>query len=116
MWSVPFLLGSPSAPITFPSARMLPVLRMRSDPARSTKWNLEERICRLPLVAREPPRRCSMRFIWVAPVCRAVFPESKRLKTSSSPSTSHSLTPHRTMGKHGKTLSYEHHSVPFLWT
>lgn len=33
----------------------------------------------------------------MAPVWRAVFPDSKRLKTSSSPSTSHSFTPHRTV-------------------
>lgn len=58
MWE-PFLLGSPSAPITFPRARrplliwmlsfslspVLPVLKMRSDPAKSTKWNLEDNIC-----------------------------------------------------------------------
>lgn len=122
---LPFLFGSPRAPITFPRARsplliwilsfsrspVLPVLRIRSDPARSTKWNLEHRICEFLLAVREPPRLCSIStvkmvwerlewgFIWVAPVWRAVFPDSKRLKTSSSPSTSHSLTPHRTVEK-----------------
>uniref|UniRef100_A0A3B1KD17 Uncharacterized protein n=1 Tax=Astyanax mexicanus TaxID=7994 RepID=A0A3B1KD17_ASTMX len=84
--------------LSFSLSPAFPVFRMRSDPARSTKWNLEERICRLPPVARKPPRRCSM----MAAVCRAVFPDSKRLNTSSSPSTSHSFTPHRTMGKNRK--------------
>uniref|UniRef100_A0A4W4G965 Uncharacterized protein n=1 Tax=Electrophorus electricus TaxID=8005 RepID=A0A4W4G965_ELEEL len=74
---------------------VFPVLTIRSDPARSTKWNLEERTWRPPPAALDPPRRCSMStvkmvwerlehgFIWVAPVWRAVFPDSKRLKTSS---------------------------------
>uniref|UniRef100_A0A3B4GG17 Uncharacterized protein n=2 Tax=Haplochromini TaxID=319058 RepID=A0A3B4GG17_9CICH len=35
-------------------------------------------------------------FIWVAPVCLAVFPDSSKLSTSSRPSTSHSFTPHKT--------------------
>uniref|UniRef100_A0A668TS54 Uncharacterized protein n=1 Tax=Oreochromis aureus TaxID=47969 RepID=A0A668TS54_OREAU len=96
------------APITFPKAKrplliwilsfslspVFPVLNMRSDPARSTK--------------RELPRRWSMYtvkmvwdllelgFIWVAPVCLAVFPDSSKLSTSSRPSTSHSFTPHKT--------------------
>uniref|UniRef100_A0A3B4V902 Uncharacterized protein n=1 Tax=Seriola dumerili TaxID=41447 RepID=A0A3B4V902_SERDU len=126
----PFLLGSPSAPITFPRARrplliwmlsfslspVFPVLKMRSDPARSTKWNLEDNICGPELAAvpysREIPRRWSMYtvkivcdllefgFIWVAPVCLAVFPDSSKLSTSSRPSTSHSLTPHKTMKSH----------------
>uniref|UniRef100_A0A4W6C7C4 Uncharacterized protein n=1 Tax=Lates calcarifer TaxID=8187 RepID=A0A4W6C7C4_LATCA len=107
--TLPFLLGSPSAPITFPRARrpllicilsfnlspVFPVLKMRSDPAR-----------------RDIPRRWSMYtvkivcdrlefgFIWVAPVCLAVFPDSSKLSTSSSPSTSHSFTPHKTMKSH----------------
>lgn len=125
MWE-PFLLGSPSAPITFPKANrplliwilsfslspVFPVLRMRSDPARSTKWNLEDNIWGPILEAlpykRELPRRWSiytvkmvcdrleLGFIWVAPVCLAVFPDSNKLNTSSRPSTSHSFTPHKT--------------------
>uniref|UniRef100_A0A3Q1GTB8 Uncharacterized protein n=1 Tax=Acanthochromis polyacanthus TaxID=80966 RepID=A0A3Q1GTB8_9TELE len=102
----PFLLGSPSAPITFPRARrplliwmlslslspVFPVLKMRSDPARSTKWNLEDNICELP-------RRWSMYTVKIvfAPVCLAVFPDSSKLNTSSRPSTSHSFTPHKTI-------------------
>lgn len=133
---VPFLLGSPSAPMTFPRARsplliwmfslsrspVFPVFRIRSDPARSTKWNLEERICTVPDAPREPPRLCSMStvkmvwerlewgFIWVAPVWRAVFPDSKRLSTSSSPSTSHSFTPQSTVGIHKRCLSFSERS------
>lgn len=126
MWE-PFLLGSPRAPITFPRARrplfiwmlsfslspVFPVLKMRSEPARSTKWNLEDSIWVPELAAlpnrRELPRRWSMYtvkmvcdrlelgFIWVEPVCLAVFPDSSKLNTSSRPSTSHSLTPHKTI-------------------
>uniref|UniRef100_A0A3Q2XTJ6 Uncharacterized protein n=1 Tax=Hippocampus comes TaxID=109280 RepID=A0A3Q2XTJ6_HIPCM len=82
MWWFPFLLGSPSAPITFPRARrpllicmlsfslspVLPVLKMRSEPAK-----------------RKLPR-----------LCLAVFPDSSKLNTSSRPSTTHSLTPQST--------------------
>uniref|UniRef100_A0A671UX21 Uncharacterized protein n=1 Tax=Sparus aurata TaxID=8175 RepID=A0A671UX21_SPAAU len=115
----PFLLGSPRAPITFPRAKrplliwilsfslspVFPVLKMRSDPARSTKWNLEDNICELPLrwsiyTVKMVCERLEFGFIWVAPVCRAVFPDSSKLKTSSRPSTSHSFTPHRTMRLH----------------
>uniref|UniRef100_A0A3Q3GKX8 Uncharacterized protein n=1 Tax=Labrus bergylta TaxID=56723 RepID=A0A3Q3GKX8_9LABR len=79
------------APITFP----------RASRPLSTKWNLEDNICELP-------RRWSMYtvkmvcdllefgFIWVAPVCLAVFPDSSKLNTSSRPSTSHSFTPNKT--------------------
>uniref|UniRef100_A0A3P8V9U9 Uncharacterized protein n=1 Tax=Cynoglossus semilaevis TaxID=244447 RepID=A0A3P8V9U9_CYNSE len=80
--------------LSFSLSPVFPVFKMRSDPARSTK--------------RDSPRRWSMYtvkivcdrlefgFIWVAPVCRAVFPDSSKLKTSSRPSTSHSLTPNKT--------------------
>uniref|UniRef100_A0A8C3GCD2 Uncharacterized protein n=1 Tax=Cyclopterus lumpus TaxID=8103 RepID=A0A8C3GCD2_CYCLU len=118
----PFLLGSPSAPITFPRARrplliwmlsfslspVLPVFKMRSDPARSTKWNLEDNICELPrrwsiYRVKMVCDRLEFRFIWVAPVCLAVFPDSSKLNTSSRPSTSHSFTPHKTTMSETKT-------------
>uniref|UniRef100_A0A3B3B8F0 Uncharacterized protein n=1 Tax=Oryzias melastigma TaxID=30732 RepID=A0A3B3B8F0_ORYME len=107
----PFLFGSPSAPITFPKARMLPVLKMRSDPAKSTKWNLEDSICGpelavVPLGLKIVCERLELGFICVAPVCLAVFPDSSKLSTSSRASTSHSFTPHRTivqMKKNTKT-------------
>uniref|UniRef100_A0A3Q4H3U4 Uncharacterized protein n=1 Tax=Neolamprologus brichardi TaxID=32507 RepID=A0A3Q4H3U4_NEOBR len=90
LW-LPFLLGSPSAPITFPRAKrplliwilsfslspVFPVLKMHN-------------ICELPRHLLE------LGFIWVAPVCLAVFPDSSKLSTSSRPSTSHSFTPHKT--------------------
>uniref|UniRef100_A0A672QC53 Uncharacterized protein n=1 Tax=Sinocyclocheilus grahami TaxID=75366 RepID=A0A672QC53_SINGR len=80
---VPFLLGR---------SPVFPVLRMRSDPAR---------ICTVPAAALEPPRLCSM---------RAVFPDSKRLSTSSSPSTSHSFTLESTVCKHKSCLSFSEQS------
>lgn len=46
----------------------------------------------------------------MAPVWRAVFPESKRLKTSSRLSTSHSFTPHRTA--EGKKSTGKHFLIP----
>uniref|UniRef100_A0A8C6ZS82 Uncharacterized protein n=1 Tax=Nothoprocta perdicaria TaxID=30464 RepID=A0A8C6ZS82_NOTPE len=112
MW-LHFLRGSPKALITLPKASrplliwilsfslspVFPVFTIRSEPARSTKARR----------ARRPaPRRCSMvtvkmvcerldcALMWVAPVCLAVLPISSRLKTSSSPSTSDSFTPHST--------------------
>uniref|UniRef100_A0A7N8WWD2 Uncharacterized protein n=1 Tax=Mastacembelus armatus TaxID=205130 RepID=A0A7N8WWD2_9TELE len=66
--------------LSFSLSPVFPVLKMRSDPARSTKWNLEDNIYRL-----------EFGFIWVAPVCLAVFPDSSKLSTSSRPSTSHSF-------------------------
>uniref|UniRef100_A0A3B3X8V2 Secreted protein n=1 Tax=Poecilia mexicana TaxID=48701 RepID=A0A3B3X8V2_9TELE len=100
----PFLFGSPRAPMTLPRARrplliwmlsfslspVLPVLKIRSDPAKSTKWNLEDNTCVFPRHLLE------FGFIWVAPVCLAVFPDSSKLNTSSRPSTSLSFTPHNT--------------------
>uniref|UniRef100_A0A8C9YAP7 Uncharacterized protein n=1 Tax=Sander lucioperca TaxID=283035 RepID=A0A8C9YAP7_SANLU len=119
----PFLLGSPSAPITFPRARrplliwilsfslspVFPVFKMRSDPARSTKWNLEDNICELPrrwsiYTVKMVCDRLEFGFIWVAPVCLAVFPDSSKLNTSSRPSTSHSFTPHKTMSHRDKNI------------
>uniref|UniRef100_A0A3B3SXF1 Uncharacterized protein n=1 Tax=Paramormyrops kingsleyae TaxID=1676925 RepID=A0A3B3SXF1_9TELE len=111
----PLLFGSPSAPITLPRASsplliwmlsfnlspLLPVFRMRSEPARSTKWNLEATTWLGAPEVLEPLRRCSMiTFTCVAPLCRAVLPVSRRLRTSSRPSTSHSFTPHRTEDVH----------------
>uniref|UniRef100_A0A8C5BPN5 Uncharacterized protein n=1 Tax=Gadus morhua TaxID=8049 RepID=A0A8C5BPN5_GADMO len=120
MW-LPRLLGSPRAPMTLPRASrplliwmlslsrspVFPVRSTRSEPARSTKWNLEVRMWRL--AGRGPPPRrwstCRVKTVWerlergfiaVAPVWRAVFPDSSRLSTSSRPSTSHSFTPHST--------------------
>uniref|UniRef100_A0A8D2ZFT8 Uncharacterized protein n=1 Tax=Scophthalmus maximus TaxID=52904 RepID=A0A8D2ZFT8_SCOMX len=107
----PFLLGSPSAPITFPRAKrplliwilsfslspVFPVLKMRSDPARSTKWNLEDNICGPEVVVKIVCDRLEFGFIWVAPVCLAVFPDSSKLNNSSRPSTSHSFMPLKTM-------------------
>uniref|UniRef100_A0A452J388 Uncharacterized protein n=1 Tax=Gopherus agassizii TaxID=38772 RepID=A0A452J388_9SAUR len=115
MW-LHFLRGSPKALITLPRASrplliwilsfrrspVFPVFTTRSEPARSTKWNLEARTC------RPAPRRCSMITVkmvcerldcvlmWVAPVCLTVLPISSRLRTSSSPSTSVSFTPYST--------------------
>uniref|UniRef100_A0A3Q3IDQ0 Uncharacterized protein n=1 Tax=Monopterus albus TaxID=43700 RepID=A0A3Q3IDQ0_MONAL len=79
--------------LSFSLSPLLPVLKMRSEPARSTKWNLEDNIC----------DRLEFGFIWVAPVCLAVFPDSSKLSTSSRPSTSHSFTPHKTMKSHRET-------------
>uniref|UniRef100_A0A4W3IGH3 Uncharacterized protein n=1 Tax=Callorhinchus milii TaxID=7868 RepID=A0A4W3IGH3_CALMI len=129
MWALR-RLGSPRALITLPRARRplliwmdsfsrspaFPVRTMRSEPAKSTKWNLEIRSLvpssafplLSPLRPRPWPRRCSMvtvKIEWerlergltsVAPVCLAVFPISSKLSTSSRPSTSHSFTPHST--------------------
>uniref|UniRef100_A0A8C3MP79 Uncharacterized protein n=1 Tax=Geospiza parvula TaxID=87175 RepID=A0A8C3MP79_GEOPR len=129
MWVV-FLRGSPKALMTLPKARrpqliwilsfslspVFPVFTIRSEPARSTKWNLETRTCPAAGTAggwrcrgrRPAPRRCSMvtvkmvcerldcLLMCVAPVCLAVFPISSRLSTSSSPSTSDSFTPQST--------------------
>uniref|UniRef100_A0A3B3TNJ1 Uncharacterized protein n=1 Tax=Poecilia latipinna TaxID=48699 RepID=A0A3B3TNJ1_9TELE len=109
----PFLFGSPRAPMTLPRARrplliwmlsfslspVLPVLKIRSDPAKSTKWNLEDNTL--------PPRHLlEFGFIWVAPVCLAVFPDSSKLNTSSRPSTSLSFTPHNTGKQHLPTWFY----------
>uniref|UniRef100_A0A7M4FH24 Uncharacterized protein n=1 Tax=Crocodylus porosus TaxID=8502 RepID=A0A7M4FH24_CROPO len=128
MW-LHFRRGSPKALITFPRASnplliwmlsfslspVFPVFTTRSEPARSTKWNLETRTWpearpteQLWRARRPAPRRCSMvtvkmvcerldcMLMWVAPVCLAVFPISSRLRTSSSPSTSVSFTPYST--------------------
>uniref|UniRef100_A0A8C0FZF8 Uncharacterized protein n=1 Tax=Chelonoidis abingdonii TaxID=106734 RepID=A0A8C0FZF8_CHEAB len=131
MW-LHFLRGSPKALITLPRASrplliwilsfrrspVFPVFTTRSEPARSTKWNLEARTWpearaealswRVSWVSRPAPRRCSMVTVkmvcerldcvlmWVAPVCLTVLPISSRLRTSSSPSTSVSFTPYST--------------------
>uniref|UniRef100_A0A674K6A8 Uncharacterized protein n=1 Tax=Terrapene triunguis TaxID=2587831 RepID=A0A674K6A8_9SAUR len=131
MW-LHFLRGSPKALITLPRASrplliwilsfrrspVFPVFTTRSEPARSTKWNLEARTWpeagtealswRVRWVSRPAPRRCSMVTVkmvcerldcvlmWVAPVCLTVLPISSRLRTSSSPSTSVSFTPYST--------------------
>uniref|UniRef100_A0A8C7H9Z3 Uncharacterized protein n=1 Tax=Oncorhynchus kisutch TaxID=8019 RepID=A0A8C7H9Z3_ONCKI len=101
---VPLLLGSPRAPMTFPRASrplliwmlsfslspVFPVRRILSDPP-PRRWSM----CTLKMVCE----RLEWGFIWVAPVCLAVLPDSSRLSTSSSPSTSHSFTPHSTAGK-----------------
>uniref|UniRef100_A0A2K5CZ47 Secreted protein n=1 Tax=Aotus nancymaae TaxID=37293 RepID=A0A2K5CZ47_AOTNA len=123
MW-LPRLWGSPKALMTLPSARrllliwmlslrrspVLPVLSTLSEPARSTKWNLEtsswpaagrgRRLGVRPRCSRVAVKtvceRLDRRLRCVAPVCRAAFPISRRLSTSSRPSTSTSFTPHST--------------------
>uniref|UniRef100_A0A667Z013 Uncharacterized protein n=1 Tax=Myripristis murdjan TaxID=586833 RepID=A0A667Z013_9TELE len=84
---VPFLLGSPSAPMTFPRANR-PLLI----------WMLS-----FSLSPVFPVRRM-LGFIWVAPVCLAVFPDSNKLRTSSRPSTSLSFTPQSTVKSNIHTL------------
>ncbi|KAK2503243.1 hypothetical protein MC885_005974 [Smutsia gigantea] len=128
MW-LPRRCGSPRALMTLPRARrplliwmlslsrspVLPVLSTLSEPARSTKWNLET--SSWPAAGRGRrlgmrPRcsRVTVKIVWerlerrlkcVAPVCRAALPTSRRLSTSSRPSTSTSFTPHSTEGKEG---------------
>uniref|UniRef100_A0A493SYV2 Uncharacterized protein n=1 Tax=Anas platyrhynchos platyrhynchos TaxID=8840 RepID=A0A493SYV2_ANAPP len=136
MWLL-FLRGSPRALMTLPKASspqliwmlsfslspVFPVFTIRSEPARSTKWNLETRtwpeagtegwLWRARRVRRPAPRRCSIvtvkmvcerldcALMWVAPVCLAVLPISSRLSTSSSPSTSDSFTPLSTATANG---------------
>uniref|UniRef100_A0A2K6C4W0 Secreted protein n=1 Tax=Macaca nemestrina TaxID=9545 RepID=A0A2K6C4W0_MACNE len=114
----------PRALMTLPSARrllliwmlslsrspVLPVLSTLSEPARSTKWNLEtsswpwagrgRRLGARPRCSRVTVKtvceRLDRRLRCVAPVCRAALPISRRLSTSSRPSTSTSFTPHST--------------------
>uniref|UniRef100_A0A673TTC4 Secreted protein n=1 Tax=Suricata suricatta TaxID=37032 RepID=A0A673TTC4_SURSU len=125
MW-LPRRWGSPRALMTLPSARrllliwmlslsrspVLPVLSTRSEPARSTKWNLEtsswpaggrgRRLGARPRCSRVTVKtvceRLDRRLRCVAPVWRAALPISSRLSTSSRPSTATSFTPHSTEG------------------
>uniref|UniRef100_F7AUT7 Secreted protein n=1 Tax=Equus caballus TaxID=9796 RepID=F7AUT7_HORSE len=111
MW-LPRRWGSPRALMTLPRARrllliwmlslsrspVLPVLSTLSDPARSTKWNLERRSWPAAgrgrrLGVRPRCSRVTVKTVcerlerWlrcVAPVCRAALPISRRLSTSSS--------------------------------
>uniref|UniRef100_A0A8I6GKS3 Uncharacterized LOC120099868 n=1 Tax=Rattus norvegicus TaxID=10116 RepID=A0A8I6GKS3_RAT len=124
MW-LPRRWGSPRALMTFPRASrvlliwmlslsrspVLPVFRTLSEPARSTKWNLEtsrwpapgrgKRVGARPLCSRVTVKtvceRLERRLKCVAPVCRAALPISRRLSTSSRPSTSTSFTPQSTV-------------------
>uniref|UniRef100_A0A8C5I6G1 Uncharacterized protein n=1 Tax=Gouania willdenowi TaxID=441366 RepID=A0A8C5I6G1_GOUWI len=66
---------------------VFPVFKMRSDPTEKMVWD-----------------RLEFGFIWVEPVCLAVFPDSSKLNTSSRPSTSHSFTPHKTVDKNTKQI------------
>ncbi|KAJ1069621.1 hypothetical protein K5549_006205 [Capra hircus] len=128
MW-LPRRWGSPRALMTLPSAKrllliwmlslsrspVLPVLSTLSEPAKSTKWNLETSSWPAAgrgrrLGARPRCSRVTVKMVWerlerrlkcVAPVCRAAFPISRRLSTSSRPSTSTSFTPHSTVGTEG---------------
>uniref|UniRef100_A0A2K5QJE5 Secreted protein n=1 Tax=Cebus imitator TaxID=2715852 RepID=A0A2K5QJE5_CEBIM len=133
MW-LPRRWGSPRALMTLPSARrllliwmlslrrspVLPVLSTLSEPARSTKWNLEtsswpaagwgRRLGVRPRCSRVTVKtvceRLDSRLRCVAPVCRAALPISRRLSTSSRPSTSTSFTPHSTFLTNIPTLIF----------
>uniref|UniRef100_A0A8C0L1Z5 Secreted protein n=1 Tax=Canis lupus dingo TaxID=286419 RepID=A0A8C0L1Z5_CANLU len=114
MW-LPRRWGSPRALMTLPKARrllliwmlslsrspVLPVLSTLSEPARSTKWNLETSSWPaagrgMRLGARPRCSRVTVKTVWerLDRRLRCVAPV---LSTSSRPSTSTSFTPHSTV-------------------
>mmetsp|Transcript_26758 Transcript_26758/g.64883 ORF Transcript_26758/g.64883 Transcript_26758/m.64883 type:complete len:208 (-) Transcript_26758:541-1164(-) len=118
----PLRFSSPRALMTFPRARspllMLipsrmrsptaPVLLSRSDPARSTKWNLEVIVSSrtsalsstistcvvcLRMMLKIACDRDDVAFIAVAPVTRQAVPLSRQSSMSSGPLASASMAP-----------------------
>ena len=115
---LPFFIGSPSTLMTFPSASRPQLMLIasfsrspvalvrfwRSEPARSTKWNLESRTSSW-IEPSAAGKRCSSEsvkmawereeteFISVLPVVRAIAPASSSCSVSAHDETTTSVSP-----------------------